>query len=143
MQNRTAFGLFLVAIMLLNSCKKKTDEPDLTKDVVGTWSYTYRRESSGASISQTGTMVVSRKTNSSVTIPFSEGKNRTFSISGNQLVQDLQTVQLSEIQGTTYMVYSFTEESTGTISGNTLSISGTARRADAKAYTFTVRATRK
>lgn len=134
---------FICTIALLWSCKKKADDPDLTTEYLGTYSYSYSRDNGEGATSRSGTMVISKSSNSSVTIPFSDGKNRTFTISGDKLTQKPQSVLLGEVENGIYKEYTFNEESTGSLSGKTLRISGTASRPDTKGYSFSVRADRK
>lgn len=133
-----SFGVLLIASTIFYSCKKDSSS-DPADQFVGAYSYTITAPALGT---QTGDVTITKTSANKISILPTGGTSTPYTVDGNNITEDAgQIAEGIPVAGGG--TANFTENSTGTLAGNVLTINGTWTNTNYATMTFTIVATKK
>jgi hypothetical protein len=133
-------GLIITSTLIISGCHKESSDPssDPADKFVGTYSFTITIPSIGF---QTGDLEVTKTASNKISILATGATPTPYTVDGNNITEDSgQTGEMDVPGGGTAI---FTENSTGSLIGNVITINGTWSNPSYTTITFTIVATKK
>lgn len=132
--------ILLVSIVFFTGCKKDDVVVDPVDQFVGMYSYVMTI-SGGLVGTQSGDFAITKITSNKIVSTLANGSTTNYTVDGNTLTEDPEQLSVLPISST--QSATFAESSTGVLTGNTLTINGTWKRAGYPTSNFTIIAKKK
>lgn len=133
-------GLIFISALIISGCKKESTElpTDPADKFVGNYSYIMTVPALG---SQSGDLTITKNASNKISLLQAGSTTTLYTVDGNDITEDSeQTGDIPVAGGGTAI---FTENSTGSISGNVITINGTWTNPNYTTMTFKIVATMK